>query len=53
MIQGQEDSMSPFRKKDEHAGSGLDKPRPKSLIARIAGKLKARPKATASKPPVS
>ena len=44
--------MSPFRKKDEHAGSGLDKPEPKSLIARIAGKLKTRraPKPTPGKP---
>jgi hypothetical protein len=44
--------MSPFRKKDEHAGSGLDKPQPKSLIARIADKLKTRPKAAAGKPPL-
>ena len=41
----------PFRKKDEHAGSGIDKPEPKSLIARIAGRLKARtPKPTPGKP---
>ena len=33
----------PFRKKDEHAGSGIDKPEPRSLIARIADRLKARP----------
>lgn len=31
----------PFKKKDDHAGSGLDKPQPKSLLSRIAGKLKA------------
>lgn len=43
--------MSPFSKKDEHAGSGLDKPEHKSLLARIAGKLKANrpPKAPAGK----
>jgi hypothetical protein len=34
--------MAPFRKKDEHAGSGLDKPERRSLIARIAGRLKSR-----------
>lgn len=52
--------MSLFTKKEEHAGSGLDKPEPKSLLDRIADKLKANPpspsainKATASKPPVS
>jgi len=43
--------MAPFRKKDEHAGSGLDRPEPKSLIARIAGKLKTNrpPKAPVGK----
>ncbi len=45
--------MSPFKKKDEHAGSGLDKPEPKSLVSRIADKLKTepKPKAAARKPP--
>jgi hypothetical protein len=44
-----------MRKKDDHAGSGLDKAPPKSLVTRIAEKLKAspRPKAAATKPPVS
>ena len=47
--------MSPFKKNDEHAGSGLDKPKPESLVSRIADKLKTepRPKAAATKPPVS
>lgn len=47
--------MSPFKKKDEHAGSGIDKPEPKSLVSGIADKLKteSRPKAAASKPPVT
>jgi hypothetical protein len=52
---GQENAMSPVRKKDEYAGSGLDKPEPKSLVSRIADKLKTspRPKAAASKPSAS
>ena len=45
--------MSPFRKKDEHPGSGLDKPEPKSLVSRIADKLKAELRPKAVKPPVS
>ena len=47
--------MSPFKKNDEHAGSGLDKPEPKNLVSRIADKLKPepRPKGAATKPPVS
>ena len=45
----------PFKKKDEHAGSGLDKPEPKSLIARIADRLKVTPQSrkAAGTPPVS
>lgn len=27
--------MSLFKKKDEHAGSGLDKPDPKSLVEKV------------------
>jgi hypothetical protein len=52
--------MSLFKARDEHAGSGLDRPEPKSLIARIAEKLKATPpaptplnKAESTKPPLS
>jgi hypothetical protein len=45
----------PQRKKNAHAGSRLDKAPPKSLVARITEKLKTRPrpKAAATKPPVS
>ncbi len=45
--------MSPFRTKDEHAGSGLDKPEPRSLVARIVDRLKTNPPPKAVKPPVS
>ena len=43
--------MSPFHKKDEHAGSGLDKPEPKNLLTRIVDRLKANP-AKAAKPSI-
>ena len=46
----------PQRKKDGHAGSGADKAPPKSLVARVIEKLKKtepRPKAAATRPPVS
>jgi hypothetical protein len=45
--------MSPFKKNDEHAGSGVDKPEPKSLVSRIADKFKTNPRPKAVKPPVS
>lgn len=45
----------PFRKNDDHAGSGLDKPEPKGLLARIADWVKGAPpsKTNPGKPPVS
>jgi hypothetical protein len=50
---GQKDSVSPFKRNDEHAGSGLDKPEPKSLVSCIADKLKSNPRPKSVKPPVS
>lgn len=32
--------MSLFKKKDEHAGSGLDKPDPKGLVEKVVDKMK-------------
>jgi hypothetical protein len=32
--------MSLFKKKDEHAGSGVDKPDPKGLVERVVDKVK-------------
>ncbi len=32
--------MSLFKKKDEHAGSGIDKPEPKSVIGKVMDKVK-------------
>ncbi len=31
--------MSLFRKKDEHAGSGIDKPEPKGIVETVAEKV--------------
>jgi hypothetical protein len=33
--------MSLFKKKDDHPGSGIDKPEAKGLVDKIAGKVKA------------
>ncbi len=33
--------MPLFKKTDNHAGSGVDKPEPKSLVARVVDKVKA------------
>jgi len=33
--------MSLFKKTDEHAGSGLDKPQPKGLVEKVVDKVKA------------
>ncbi len=32
--------MSLFRKKDEHAGSGIDKPQAKGVIGKVLDKVK-------------
>ncbi len=32
--------MSLFKKKDEHAGSGIDKPAPKGVIGKVLDKVK-------------
>jgi len=32
--------MSLFKKKDEHAGSGLDKPDPKGLVEKVVDQMK-------------
>ena len=33
--------MSLFRKKDDHAGSGIDKPDPKGIVEKVVDKVKA------------
>lgn len=33
--------MSLFRKKDDHAGSGIDKPDPKGMVEKVVDKVKA------------
>ena len=33
--------MSLFKKTDEHAGSGIDKPEPKSIVEKVVEKVKA------------
>lgn len=33
--------MSLFRKQDDHAGSGIDKPDPKGLVEKVVDKVKA------------
>jgi hypothetical protein len=38
--QSEECAMSLFKKKDEHAGSGLDKPTPKGLVEKVVEKVK-------------
>ena len=39
--------MSLFKKKDEHAGSGIDKPDPKGVVAKVVDTVKS---VTAPKP---
>ncbi len=39
--------MSLFKKTDEHAGSGIDKPEPKGIVEKVVDKVKA---ATAPSP---
>ena len=33
--------MSLFKKTDEHAGSGIDKPEPKGIVEKVLDKVKA------------
>ena len=33
--------MSLFKKPDEHAGSGIDKPEPKGIVEKVVEKVKA------------
>jgi hypothetical protein len=42
--------MALFKKTDEHAGSGIDKPNPKGIVEKLADKVKA---ATAPTMPIA
>lgn len=33
--------MTIFKKKDDHAGSGIDKPEPKSIVEKLADTLRS------------
>jgi hypothetical protein len=43
--------MSLFKKKDEHAGSGVDKPEPKGIVSKVVDKVKAASQPAAPKGP--
>lgn len=43
--------MSLFKKKDEHAGSGVDKPQPKGLVEKLVEKVKGTAEAQPVVPP--
>lgn len=43
--------MSLFKKKDEHAGSGVDKPDPKGLVEKVMEKVKGTAPAQPVMPP--
>ncbi len=45
--------MPLFKKKDDHPGSGVDKPEPKSLVGRVVDKVRAagQPAPAESLPP--
>lgn len=43
--------MSLFKKKDEHAGSGLDKPDPKGFVEKVVDKVKGVTEAQPVVPP--
>jgi hypothetical protein len=49
----QEQAMSLFKKKDEHAGSGVDKPDPKGLVEKVVDKVKEATQAQPVVPPAS
>jgi hypothetical protein len=44
----EEFAMSLFKKKDDHAGSGIDKPEPKGIVKKVVETVKS---AAAPKPP--
>jgi len=43
--------MSLFKKTDEHAGSGLDKPDPKGIVEKVVDKVKEVAQAQPVMPP--
>lgn len=47
--------MSLFKKKDEHAGSGIDKPDPKGIVEKVVDTVKsvAAPAPKPAEPPKS
>ena len=45
--------MSLFKKPDEHAGSGIDKPAPKSIVEKVVDKVKAATAPSTVEQPVS
>jgi hypothetical protein len=45
--------MSLFRKKDEHVGSGVDKPAPKGIVSKVVDKVKAAGQPAAPKGPAA